>query len=109
MTLNSAASSMSENASALDASPYSQRATHPELALSGQGCMPRIGRPAVTTNDVHGINLLLTAIVLGAQANVQWLTSAKPNPEAAQRTSERLLAQIQDLCELVDGLRSGRT
>ena len=109
MTLNSAVGSMSENASAMDEARSTQWETHSDPTFSGQGRMPRIGRPAVSRNDVHDINLLLGAIVIGAQANVQWLTSTKPNLEAAQRTSERLLAQIQNLCEMVDGLRSGQT
>jgi hypothetical protein len=75
---------------------------------SAQEFMPVTVAPA-SAKDVHNINLLLGAIVIGAQANVQWLKPSQPNLEAAQRTSARLLAQIQNLCEMVDGLRSGPT
>ena len=80
-----------------------------DLTVDGQDRMPVTESPPALANEVHNINLLLGAIVIGAQANVQWLKSSQPNLEAAQRTSARLLAQIQNLCEMVDGLRSGQT
>ncbi|UXN58610.1 hypothetical protein [Phyllobacterium zundukense] len=88
------------------------RSTHgampSNLNVSGHsGMLPE--HAAASANEVHSINLLLRAIVIGAQANVQWLKSSQPNLEAAQRTSARLLAQIQNLCEMVDGLGSDQT
>jgi hypothetical protein len=86
-----------------------QGATPLGLTADGQEGIPITASPAASSNEVHNINLLLGAIVIGAQANVQWLRSNQPDLEAAQRTSARLLAQIQNLCEMVDGLRSGQT
>ncbi|TXR47030.1 hypothetical protein [Phyllobacterium endophyticum] len=84
-------------------------ATPSELPADAQEGIPATASPPASSNEVHSINLLLGAIVIGAQANVQWLRSSQPDLEAAQRTSARLLAQIQNLCEMVDGLRSGQT
>ncbi len=93
----------------IDRTLSAQGATPSDLTADGRERMPITASPPASSDEVHNINLLLGAIVIGAQANVQWLRPSQPDLEAAQRTSARLLAQIQNLCEMVDGLRSGQT
>ncbi|KQV70358.1 hypothetical protein [Rhizobium sp. Root1220] len=49
--------------------------------------------PEGVPQDVHEINLLLTAMLMGAQATYFWLNTKRPNVDAARRSSMRLHKQ----------------
>lgn len=77
-----------------------------DLAPAAPGdLMPEhLRAPAGLTQQVHEINALLTAIIIGAHADYQWLNGKRPDAEAAKRTSARLNKQIRHLYQLVEDL-----
>lgn len=60
--------------------------------------------PDGITQDIHEINILLTAIIVNAQADFRWLNRKSPDAAAARKTTSRLVAQVQQLQVIVGTL-----
>lgn len=59
----------------------------------------------LTVEELQSISHLVGIICVGAHANFNWLRGCEPNAEAARRTASRLIAQTQELRQLVVRLR----
>jgi len=57
--------------------------------------------PSGLTNEVHEINLLIGAMLIGMHANYQWINRGLPDFEAAKRTTTRLTRQVVELQALI--------
>lgn len=53
--------------------------------------------PEGVRQDIHEINILLTAIIVNAHADLRWLNRKSPDAAAARKTTSRLLAQVQQV------------
>ncbi|KQV70217.1 hypothetical protein ASC90_08815 [Rhizobium sp. Root1220] len=57
--------------------------------------------PRGLTNEVHEINLLIGAMLIGMHANYRWINRHSPELEAAKRTTTRLTKQAVELQALI--------
>jgi len=57
--------------------------------------------PSGLTNEVHEINLLIGAMLIGMHANYRWINRRLPDFEAAKRTTTRLTRQVAELQALI--------
>lgn len=82
---------------------------HPNTAtFVSRAVVPRHQKaPEGTTQSVHDINLVLTAILIGAEAEFQWLNRENPDVQAAKRCAKRMAAQVAELEALVKQLDQG--
>lgn len=63
-------------------------------------------RVSMEVVDLSWINLLLGDVFISPKCTVQSVKNDEQNIDAARRTAARLLDQIDNLCALVDDLRS---
>lgn len=64
--------------------------------------------PEGKSQAIHQINVLLTAILINANADLRWLNKALPDVDAAGKTTSRLIMQAQKLQGLIEKLAEPR-